>query len=262
MTHSQAPGPIGPRQTGQRFADRRDAGHRLGERLEHLRGTGAVVVGIPRGGVPVAAEVARRLAMPLDAIIVRKLGVPVHPELAMGAVGEGGVRVLDTEIIRASGVTAAEVEAVVAREEAVVARRAEGLRTIPDRTPLTGRMAIVVDDGLATGSTARAACLVARAEGARGIVLAVPVAPPDWTARLGDVADELVSVATPDPFVAVGSFYDDFRATTDAEVSAILQRPDGVPAPDAVGGASSAPRPGRGGSGRQRPARGGHHHPG
>jgi putative phosphoribosyl transferase len=200
------------------FSDRVDAGKRLAGRLAHLRGDDVVVVGLPRGGVPVAAEVARALDAPLDVIVVRKLGVPFQPELGMGALGEDGVKVLNPDVIAMAGVTDRELAAVEARESAELQRRAERFRAGRERVPLTGRVVVVVDDGVATGSTARAACEVARAHGAARVVLAVPVAPVDWTRRLADAADELVCVATPTPFFGIGQFYDDFSQTTDDEV--------------------------------------------
>ena len=159
------------------FVDRRDAGRRLAERLMSLRGEDAVVLGLPRGGVPVAFEVARALGAPLDVILVRKLGVPFQPELAMGAIGEGGARVVNDEVLRRAGVTPSELAEVEHREQAELDRRARRYRGGRPPVGLTGRTAVVVDDGIATGSTARAACLVARAQGAARVVLAVPVAP-------------------------------------------------------------------------------------
>jgi putative phosphoribosyl transferase len=206
------------------FADRGDAGRRLAARLGHLRGQRVVVVGLPRGGVPVAFEVARALGAPLDVIVVRKLGVPFQPELGMGAIGEGGVRVLNREIIQRGGISADELAAVEARERGELERRAFRYRRGRPRQPLDGCTAVVVDDGIATGSTARAACQVARAQGAARVVLAVPVAPPGWQARLGDVADDLVCVSTPQSFYAIGQFYADFSQTTDSEVTACLER--------------------------------------
>jgi putative phosphoribosyl transferase len=205
------------------FSNRCDGGRRLAERLTHLRGRDVVVVGLPRGGVPVAAEVARALAAPLDVIVVRKLGVPVQPELGMGAIGEDGVRVINPDVVRLAGVTDRDIAAVEAVERAELERRAQRFRAGRERVALAGREVVIVDDGIATGSTARAACEVARAEGATRVVLATPVAPPDWTARLGDAADELVCVATPEPFWAIGQFYDDFTQTSDEEVIACLQ---------------------------------------
>ncbi|MFJ8433389.1 phosphoribosyltransferase family protein [Kitasatospora sp. NPDC094019] len=201
-----------------RFTDRADAGRRLAARLAHLRGPDTVVVALPRGGVPVAAEVAAALAAPLDICVIRKLGVPEQPELGAGAIGEDGVRVLNQEVLRLARVTPGQLAAVEARERTELERRARRYRG--DRSPvdLRGRTVVVVDDGVATGSTARAACLIARARGARRVVLAVPVAPEEWTERLGDVADELVCVATPAPFFAIGEFYADFAQTGDAEV--------------------------------------------
>lgn len=206
------------------FADRVDAGRRLAARLTHLRGSDVVVVGLPRGGVPVAAEVARALGAPLDVVVVRKLGVPYQPELGMGAIGEDGVRVINDRVVRGAGVSPAELAAVEARERVELARRAERFRAGRPRTPLAGRTVVVVDDGIATGSTAKAACEVVRAEGARRVVLAVPVAPADWTDRLAGVADELVCVGTPEPFFGVGQFYADFTQTRDDEVVDCLRR--------------------------------------
>jgi putative phosphoribosyl transferase len=196
----------------------------LARRLAHLHGEPVVVLGLPRGGVAVAAEVARALGAPLDVIVVRKLGVPFQPELGMGAIGEDGVRVINDDIVRSTRVTDAEIAAVEARERAELERRARCFRGDRVREPLDGRVAVIVDDGIATGSTARAACAVARAHGATRVVLAAPVAPPDWTTRLADVADELVAVDTPSPFHAIGEFYDDFTQLTDDNVVAALGR--------------------------------------
>ena len=200
------------------FVDRDDAGRRLAENLTRLSGDDVVVLGLPRGGVPVAAAVAKTLCAPLDVIMVRKLGVPFQRELGMGAIGEDGIRVLNDEVLRATGVTGQELAAVEAEETAELDRRARRYRHGRDRIDLRGRTAIVVDDGLATGSTARVACQIARARGAARVVLAVPVAPRDWTSRLADAADELVCVSTPSGFQAIGQWYLDFTQTSDQEV--------------------------------------------
>jgi putative phosphoribosyl transferase len=204
------------------FTDRADAGRQLAARLQDLRGEPVVVLGLPRGGVPVAAEVARALGAPLDVIVVRKLGVPFQPELGLGAVGEDGVRVLNPAVIWDAGVSEADLAAVEERERAEVDRRAKRYRGTQSRLPLTGRIAVIVDDGIATGSTALAACRIARALGAARVVLAVPVAPEDWEARIGGEADVLVSVATPWGFQAISQFYDDFAQTSDSDVVACL----------------------------------------
>ncbi|MGW7667063.1 phosphoribosyltransferase family protein [Streptomyces sp. NPDC054775] len=206
------------------FTDRLDAGRQLGECLRHLRGEDVVVLGLPRGGVPVAAEVARVLDGPLDVCLVRKLGVPFQPELGMGAIGEDGVRVINDAVIREARVTPFELAQVEEHEREVLERR--GLRYRGGRPPVgvEGRTAVIVDDGVATGSTARAACRIARARRAARIVLAVPVAPQDWTARLGGEADELVALDTPVDFFAVGQFYIDFAQIGDEEVAACLER--------------------------------------
>ena len=166
---------------------------------------------------------ARALSAPLDVIVVRKLGVPVQPELAMGAIGEDGARFINDEVVRLAHVSPAELAAVEALERIELERRAARFRGTRPRRPLDGRTAIVVDDGIATGSTARAACQVARAHGAARIVLAIPVAPLDWTDRFRDDADELICVDTPGSFHAVGQFYADFSATTDQEVVDCLE---------------------------------------
>ncbi|MFP3905428.1 MAG: phosphoribosyltransferase family protein [Acidimicrobiales bacterium] len=204
------------------FEDRLDAGRQLAERLEHLRDPQPVVVGLPRGGVPVAAEVASRLGAPLDVLLVRKIGVPNQPELAMGAIGEGGVRVVNQDVVRMARVTEDQWAAVEQREWAELERRAERLRGPHPRLSLEGRVVVLVDDGIATGSTARAACRVARAAGAKRVVLAVPVAPGDWTESFAGEADELIALATPEPFQAVGRWYRRFDATSDEEVEACL----------------------------------------
>ncbi|MGH3896879.1 MAG: phosphoribosyltransferase [Pseudonocardiaceae bacterium] len=206
------------------FVDRGDAGRRLGQRLQHLRGEDVVILGLPRGGVPVAAEVALALGAPLDVIVVRKLGVPLQPELAMGAIGEGGVRVLMPETVRRAGITDDALAGVERRERAELQRRAERFRDDRTRLSLVGRTAVVIDDGIATGSTARAACQVARVQGATRVVLAVPVAPANWSRELHDAADELIAVATPQLLRAIGGWYTDFAQSTDEEVVACLRR--------------------------------------
>jgi putative phosphoribosyl transferase len=206
------------------FLDRIDAGRQLAERLRPMRGTDVVVLGLPRGGVPVAFEVARALGAPLDVIVVRKLGVPFQPELAMGAIGEDGVRVVNDDVVHGTGITEHEFAVVEAKERAELERRARRFRGDRQRISLVGRTAIVVDDGIATGSTALAACQVARSHGASRVVLAVPVAPPDWSARFGEVAEELVCLANPRRFSSVGQWYSDFSATSDEEVADCLAR--------------------------------------
>jgi putative phosphoribosyl transferase len=205
------------------FANRAEAGRRLAAKLQYLRGRDLAVLGLPRGGVPVALEVAQALGAPLDIIVVRKLGVPFQPELGMGAVGEGGVRILNTEVVRMAGVSPEELAEVEERERAELERRARIYRG--DRAPvsLEGRTVVVVDDGIATGSTAEAACRVARDRGAAHVVLAVPVAPPGWDRRLDGDIDDFVCVGTPEPFFGVGQFYADFSQTSDNEVIACLE---------------------------------------
>ncbi|MFD6989216.1 phosphoribosyltransferase family protein [Streptomyces sp. NPDC059943] len=212
------------------FMDRRDAGRQLAGSLRHLEGTEVVVVGLPRGGVPVAAAVAEALNAPLDVCLVRKLGVPFHSELGMGAIGEGGVRVINDDVVRMTGVTEDELAGVEAHEREVLDSRARRYRGGRAPIGLEGRTVLVVDDGVATGSTARAACRIARARGAARIVLAVPVAPRDWTERMGSDADDYVCPYTPRDFYAIGQFYVDFAQTDDDEVVACLAEAGDRPA--------------------------------
>jgi putative phosphoribosyl transferase len=203
------------------FADRVDAGRQLSERLLHLRGRDVVVLGLPRGGIPVAFQVAEALHAPLDVIVVRKLGVPYQPELAMGAIGEGGARVLNTDILALTGVTDQELLTVERRERTLLAERVADLRMGRDRIDLTGRTVVIVDDGIATGSTARVACDVARHLGATTVIMAAPVIPAEIVGALPG-ADVVVSVLGPRHLVAVGNHYRDFSATSEEEVRVLL----------------------------------------
>jgi putative phosphoribosyl transferase len=204
------------------FVDRADAGRQLARRLLHLRGTDAVVVGLPRGGVPVAAVVARELRAPLDVIVVRKLGVPFQPEYGFGAIGEGGARIIDDRVVRQARLTAQGIASVEARERVRLDRRLGQLRGGRPPVPLAGRTAVVVDDGIATGSTARAACLVARARGASRVIVAVPVGAPEAVALLRHDADEVICLHTPASFVAIGDWYQDFSQVADPAVTGLL----------------------------------------
>ncbi|BCW68337.1 putative phosphoribosyl transferase [Arthrobacter sp. NicSoilB4] len=203
------------------FEDRVDAGRQLGRRLAELRGQDIVVLGLPRGGVPVAFEVAAALDAPLDVIVVRKLGLPYQPELAMGAIGEGGARVLEERVLAHARVSETELQAVEDHERAVLENRVLRFRKGRTREDLTGRIAVIVDDGIATGSTARVACRVARQLGAARVILAVPVAPADTLGSLTE-PDEVVCLATPRQFSAVGYHYRDFSPTEDDEVVKLL----------------------------------------
>ncbi len=206
------------------FRNRTEAGRALAARLEPLRGHDVVVLGLPRGGVPVAFEVATHIDAPLDVIIVRKVGVPGQPELAMGAIGEDGARVVNDDVVVMVGVTEADFIGVESRERDELERRAKRFRGHAPRTPLDGRTAVIVDDGIATGSTARAACHVARAHGAARIVLAVPVAASESVASLRDAADEIICLEQPTGFHSVGQWYHDFTQVDDDTVIELLGR--------------------------------------
>ena len=203
-----------------RFRDRGEAGRHLAARLEPLRGEDVVVLALPRGGVPVAAEVAAALQAPLQLLVVRKIGVPGAPEVAMGAIGTSGVRVLDTDLIDRLGITPTQVDAVERRERATLDARAARFRTAL-ASDLVGRTAIVVDDGIATGATASVACAVARRLGAARVVLAVPVCAQDAVQRVPDT-DELICLRTSADFGSVGAFYRSFAQVSDDEVATLL----------------------------------------
>jgi putative phosphoribosyl transferase len=206
------------------FADRADAGRSLARELAYLRGRDVVVLGLPRGGVPVAFEVAQELGAPLDVIVVRKLGVPFQPELAMGAIGEGGIRIINHEVVRGSWIAPEEIAGVERRERQELERQARRFRAGRDRVDVTDRTAVVVDDGVATGSTARAACEVARGQGAARVVFAAPVGAPRSVQALRDSCNEVVCLHAPASFRSVGQWYADFTPVPDAEVTALLQR--------------------------------------
>lgn len=213
-----------------RYHDRAAAGRALALRLMRYAGrTDVLVLALPRGGVPVAYEVARALDAPLDIFVVRKLGLPGHEEFAIGAVATGGVRVLNDELVRSLGVDPRDLESLTRRERAELERRERAYRG--DRPPpdVRGRTVILVDDGLATGSTMRAAIEALRAEGPAQIVVAVPTAAAETCEELSGLVDDVVCASTPEPFLAVGLWYDDFSQTTDEEVRELLAaaRPPG-----------------------------------
>ena len=207
-----------------RFMNRSHAGRKLAGLLGHLREEPAVILGLPRGGVPVGFEVARELSAPLEVLLVRKLGVPVQPELAMGAIGEGGIRIIDEDRVKRLRIRPDQIERVEQRERRELARQAGLFRVGRPPVDLGGKTAVIVDDGIATGSTALAACPIARRLGAARIVMATPVAPHDAPAIFERASDEFVAVSVPRRFSAIGMFYADFRATPDSQVIELLER--------------------------------------
>ena len=231
---SESPG-IDPRNTRAtrwprvtRFRDRAHAGRLLGERLRaYADRPDVIVLDLPRGGVPVAFEVAKRLRVPLDVFVVRKLGVPGHEELAMGAIASGGVRMLNEDVVAMARVSERDVETVTLREEHELARRERAYRGDRSSPDVAGRTVILVDDGLATGATMRAAAAGVRRLDAAAVVVAVPAAAADTCELLAHEADEVVCLTTPEPFHAVGLWYEDFSATTDDEVRALLEEARG-----------------------------------
>lgn len=213
------------------FADRREGGQALAPLLEAYRGRrDALVLGLPRGGVPVAYEIAHALALPLDVLIVRKLGAPGNPELALGAIASGGARYLNDEVVRLTGAGPGEVDRVEQAERAELQRRETLYRGHRPPLDLEHRTVILVDDGIATGASMRAAVRAARAAGASRIVVAVPVAPEDAAERFRGIADEFVCVRAPHGFYAVGQFYRHFDQTGDEEVRELLARAQEEPA--------------------------------
>jgi putative phosphoribosyl transferase len=205
-----------------RFDDRADAGRSLAARLSELAKASLVVLALPRGGVPIGYEVAAALGVPLDVILVRKVGLPSQPELAMGAIGEDGVRVFNDEVIRHARVGPADFAVVEAAERGELERRAERFRGSRTRVALDGRTALIVDDGMATGSTARAACEVAYAHGASRVIVATPIASRSAVALLRRSADDVIVLERAEDFHAIGEFYDDFAQVDDEEVVALL----------------------------------------
>lgn len=204
------------------FSNRTTAGRELAKELARFAGAETVVVGLARGGMPVAAEVARALHAPLDVLVVRKVGAPFQPELGIGALAEGDVHVIDTVLCERLGISDADVRRLVHAQAIELDERIATFRQSHPRLGLTGRLVIVVDDGLATGSTAHAAVRSARRVGARYVVLAVPVGSEQAVRRLEGIADEVVCLATPADFMAVGYHFDDFAQVTDAEVLSCL----------------------------------------
>ena len=207
-----------------RFHDRVEAGRLLGREVARKvdRGDDVIVLGLPRGGVPVAAEVARALEAPLDVFIVRKLGVPGHEELAMGAIASGGVRILNQDVLRYIPVPQKMIDEVAAREQQELERRERSYRGSRPPVDVRGKAVIVVDDGLATGSTMRAAVAALRRMEPRAIIVAVPVAAQQTCEEFRAEGIDLVCLRTPEPFQAVGLWYEDFSQTTDEEVHVLL----------------------------------------
>lgn len=206
------------------FEDRRAAGRALAALLQpYADRQHVLVLALPRGGVPVAFEVARALGAPLDLFLVRKLGTPGHRELAMGAIASGGVRVLNDDVVRWYGVTPGDIDAVAREEQRELERREAAYREGRDPVPVEGRTVILIDDGLATGSTMRAAVQAVRLRKPARVVVAVPVGAPQTCDELSAIADEVVCARTPEPFAAVGQWYIDFDQTTDEEVRQLLR---------------------------------------
>ena len=214
----------------QAFIDRRNAGRVLAMRVAKYAGRDDVVVlALPRGGVPVAYEAASALGVPMDVFLVRKLGTPGHRELAMGAIASGGVRVLNEDVVRWYGISESAIERIAREEQEELERREReyrGNRPAPD---LTNRVVILIDDGLATGSTMRAAAQAVRAHRPARVVIAVPVGAPQTCAELAAVADEVICARMPEPFSAVGQWYLNFDQTSDDEVRELLQKSSAIP---------------------------------
>jgi predicted phosphoribosyltransferase len=218
---------------GRAFRDRADAGRALAGKLAHYaQSPNVVVLGLPRGGVPVAYEVAVALGAPLDVFVVRKLGVPGHVELAMGAIADGGVRVVNESVTEALGLGEAVIEEVATREGTELARRQQAYREGRPPLDVSGKVVIVVDDGLATGATMRVAVVALRTHGPARIVVAVPVGARSTCGELQGEADEVVCLRAPLTFMAVGQWYQDFSPTTDEEIRALLARSSGPARPD------------------------------
>jgi putative phosphoribosyl transferase len=210
---------------GPRFADRREAGTELASRLaKYASRPDVVVLALPRGGVPVAAEIAEALGAPLDIFLVRKLGLPGHPELAMGAIASGGVRVLNSDVVDWYGIPGYVIDAVARQEQAELERREREYRESRPLLDLRDRIVILVDDGLATGSTMKAAVEAVRKHQPARVIVAVPVGAPSACAEFASITDETVCARTPEPFSAVGQWYADFSQTTDAEVRSLLRK--------------------------------------
>ena len=227
MWHARAEASQSDRQP---YEDRRHAGLALAERLAHLKGrSDLVVLALPRGGVPIAYEVARALAAPLDVFLVRKLGLPGYPEFAMGAIASGGVRVLNHDVVSRYRIPQAVIDEVAREEQAELERRQRAYRNGRASVELKDRVVLLIDDGLATGSTMKAAVEAVRAHGPSRIVVAVPVGSPDTCREVADVADEVVCARAPDGFAAVGQWYRDFSQTTDEEVRDLLHGAPSTP---------------------------------
>jgi predicted phosphoribosyltransferase len=231
-----------------RFKDRADAGRELANRLSHLAGKDTIVLALPRGGLPVGYEIARALHVPLDVINVRKLGVPWHEELALGAIATGGVRVLNSNVVMVAGVTQVDLDSVTRLQRLELERRERLYRGGRPAPVLHGRTVILVDDGIATGATVRAAISVVRAQGPAHLVLAVPVAQASVATELAREVDELVCVLTPSDLYAIGLWYDSFSQLKDDEVQRLLARAAAEPAAALIdAGASGATHDGEAG---------------